>query len=264
MVDLTGVSELMAGAAPPHRERQPGERLRVDGARGQMDYTPPVRTKAIRRAGRHTARVKFLKRLIIAGVVLGGSTIAIAVAFDPFRHLPGSISLAGVGVSGTKITMESPKISGVQQGGGPYEIKAKAGIQDITKPSVMELVGVDAKVGMADLTTTHIRSDHGLYDGKADRMELGGNVRIANTSGYVLNMRSAAMDFRAGVFSSHERLSVDLRGGTVAADDMAISNSGHVIAFRGHIVSSFRPADDDSAAGGDSPLPKGTQAAAAR
>ena len=260
MVDLTGGSELMTGSAPAHRERLPGERPRASGARGQMDYTPPVRTKAIRRAGRHTARVKLFKRLIIAGVVLGGSTIAIVVAFDPFRHLPGSISLAGVGVSGTKITMDSPKISGVQQGGGPYEIKAKAGIQDITKPTVMELVGVDAKVGMADLTTTRIRSDHGLYDGKADRMELGGNVRIANTSGYVLNMKSASMDFRAGVFSSHERLSVDLQGGTVSADDMAISNNGHVIAFRGHIASSFQPADDPPVESSSSP--QGAQAAA--
>lgn len=209
-----------------------------------MDYTPLARVGAFKAAGRHTARVKFLRRAIVLGAVLCVSTVAIVAAFNPFHHLPGAVSIGGVGVSGTKITMDQPRISGVQQGGGPYEIKAKAGIQDITQPSIVELVGVDASVGMADATTTHILSSHGLYDSKADTMALDGSVKIANTSGYTLTMKSALMDFRAGVFSSHERLRVDLKGGAVSADDMAIGNNGHVIAFRGHISSTFDPPEE--------------------
>lgn len=212
-----------------------------------MDYTPPVRTKAIKAAGRHTARVKLLKRAIVLGSVLGVSAIAMVAAFNPFRHLPGSVSIAGVGMSGTKITLQAPKITGVQQGGGPYEIRASSGIQDITKPSIVELVGVDAHVGMADATTTSIRSAQGTYDSRADTMLLKGDVKIANTSGYTLNMQSALMDFRAGLFTSHERLRVDLKGGEVSADDMSISNNGHVIAFRGNVSSSFDPPEQDAA-----------------
>jgi len=52
------------------------------------------------------------------------------------------------------------------------------------------------------------------------------------------------MDFRAGVFSSHERLRVDLQGGDVQADDMTISNNGHVIVFRGNILSTFDPPEE--------------------
>lgn len=211
-----------------------------------MDYTPPPRLGAFKAAGRHTAHVKLLRRMIIIGSVVGVTVIALVAIFDPFRHLLHGISIEGVGVNGTRITMDAPKISGLQQGGGPYEIKAKAGIQDITKPSIIELVGVDAKVGMADQTTTHILSDSGLYNSSADTMALGGDVKIANTSGYTLNMKSALMDFRAGVLSSHERLRIDLKGGAVAADDMTISNNGHMIAFRGHIASTFDPPEDDT------------------
>ncbi len=222
-------------------------RARDNGARLGMDYTPPVRTAAYKAASRHTAHVRLLKRVIVLGTVLCVSLIGLVAFFNPFRHLPGSVSIGGVGVQGTRITMDSPKIAGVQQGGGPYEIKAKAGIQDITRPSVIELVGVDAKVGMADRTTTRIRSQNGVYDSKADTMVLKGEVRIANTSGYVFNLQSALMDFRGGVFTSHERLRIDLKGGEVSADDMAISNNGHVIAFRGHIASSFDPPEDEPA-----------------
>ncbi len=219
-------------------------RARLDGARRGMDYTPPERSGAFRAADRHTARVRLVKRLMILGSLLGVIGIALAAFCNPFRHLPSGVSLAGVGMSGTKITMDRPKISGVQQGGGPYEIKARAGLQDITTPSVMDLLGVDARIGMADATTTHITADHGLYDSKADMVSLDGSVTIANTSGYTLNLRSATMSFRGGLFTSHERLRVDLKGGEVAADDLAISNNGHVIAFRGHIASTFDPPDD--------------------
>lgn len=226
-----------------------GERLAYPDAqdrhsRAGMDYTPPVRTGAFKAAGRHTARVRLLKRAIIIGAIVGPTSIGIVAVFNPFRHLPGAISVSGVGVQGTKITMDNPKISGVQQGGGPYEIKAKSGIQDITKPSVMELVGVNAHVGMADKTSTHILSEHGIYDSKADTMVLAGDVKIANTSGYTFNMKSATMDFRQGQFLSHERLRVDLKGGMINADDLLISNNGHTITFRGHIASTFEAPDE--------------------
>ena len=244
MADLSSGGQV--ASVPPAAERdQIRARTRADGARQGMDYTPAVRTGAFKSADRHSARVRFLKRTMIIGSLLGVTGVVLVATVNPFRHLPGSVSLAGVGVNGTKITMELPKISGVQQGGGPYEVKAKAGIQDITKPSIMDLVGVDARVGMADATTTHITSEHGTYDSKADRMLLSGDVKIANTSGYTLNLQSALVDFRAGVLSSHERLRVDIQGGAVAADDMSISNDGHVINFTGNVASVFESGDDE-------------------
>lgn len=256
MVDVAEgarVGATRAGGAAPSRAREArsegalSKADRPEGARHGMDYTPPERTNAFRDAGRHTARVRLFKRAMILGSLLGTIGIALAALFNPFKHLPSGMSLAGVGMKGTTITMDRPKISGVQQGGGPYEIKARAGLQDITTPSVMELQGVDARVGMADATTTHILADHGVYNSKADVVSLDGAVRISNSSGYTLNLRSAEMSFKGGVLTSHERLRVDLRGGEVNADDLAISNNGHVVAFRGHIASTFEPPDEEPA-----------------
>jgi hypothetical protein len=52
------------------------------------------------------------------------------------------------------------------------------------------------------------------------------------------------MDFKAGIFTSEERMRVDLKGGDVIADAMKISDNGHKIAFRGHIESTFDPPDE--------------------
>ena len=140
--------------------------------------------------------------------------------------------------------MDLPKITGVQQGGGPYEIRAKTGIQDITQPSIMDLKGVDALIGMADGTTSHVISNDGTYNSRLDTMLLHGDVTVANTSGYTFNLQTALVDFKAGAFTSHERLRVDLKGGEVMADDMSISNNGHTIVFLGNISSTFDPPED--------------------
>ncbi len=216
----------------------PGQQRRATLGEG-MDHTPPQRHQAVRAAGRHTARVRFLRRTMLVGSVLGVSVIAIVVMFDPFHHLPLNFSVGSVGVEGTVVTMESPKISGLQPGGGAYAITARQGVQDITKPSIMELRDVDASVSMQDKTSSRITADHGLYDSKVDTMTLTGHARIKNTGGYDLLMQSAVMNFKTGIFSSRERLKVDVSGGTITADQLDVTDSGHKVTFEGGVTSLF-------------------------
>ena len=222
---------------------RPADQRRATLGEG-MDYTPPPRQDAVRAAGRHTARVRFLKRAMIVGSVLGISVIAIVVAFDPFHHLPHGFSVSSVGVEGTRVTMESPKISGLRPDGSAYAITARQGIQDITTPSIMELRGVDATVGMDDSSSSRITADSGVYNGKIDTMILTGHARIKNTSGYDLMMQSAVMNFKTGVFSSRERLKVDISGGDVSSNELDVTENGHKISFTGDVTSNFNPPDD--------------------
>lgn len=220
-------------------ENLPNQRRAALGS--GMDHTPPARDSAQRAAGRHTARVRFLRRAMIVGSVVGVSVIAIVALFDPFHHLPHGLSVSSVGVDGSIITMESPKISGLRPDGGSYAITARQGVQDITKPNVMELRGVDATLGMPDNTTSRITSDSGIYDSKIDIMTLRGHARIKNTSGYDLSMKSATMNFKTGIFSSRERLRVDIAGGFVSADALDVTDNGHRMTFSGNIDSTFNP-----------------------
>ena len=66
-----------------------------------------------RAAARHSRVVRFLRFAIPAGIVAIISTLLVATFFNPFRLIttfpidPGKISL-----SGTKIVMELPRLSG--------------------------------------------------------------------------------------------------------------------------------------------------------
>lgn len=225
----------------------PGQQRRAMLGEG-MDHTPRQRHQAVRAAGRHTARVRFLRRAMVLGSVLGVSVIAIVVAFDPFHHLPLGFSVGSVGLEGTVVTMESPKISGLRPDGSAYAVTARQGVQDITKPSIMELRDVDATVGMGDSTSSRITADRGVYDSKVDLMTLTGHARIKNTSGYDLVMQSAVMNFKTGIFSSRERLKVDVSGGTIASDKLDVTDNGHKVSFEGGVTSTFNAADGAAAA----------------
>lgn len=240
--------EIMSGVTQPN---SPGQQRRAALGEG-MDHTPPPRGDAVRDAERHSSRVRFMRRAIIAGCTIAISVIAIVAIFDPLHHLPHGISARDVGVTGTVVTMQSPKISGVRQDGGAYAIAAAEGIQDINKPNIMELHGLDVTMGMSDNTTSHITADTGIYDGSEDTMNLAGHARIKNSSGYDLLMQRAVMNFKTGVLSSNERLSVLVSGGTVAADRLEITDGGHKVSFTGHIDSLFTPPDQPGEASASS------------
>ena len=65
-------------------------------------------------------------------------------------------------ISGTKITMEAPKLSGFTRDQRWYELTAKAAAQDITKPDVVELQEIRAKIEMQDKSTINLSATDGL------------------------------------------------------------------------------------------------------
>ena len=77
--------------------------------------------------------------------------IAVSI-FNPFRMLMPKLPLdmGNLVVSGTKITMKSPHLSGYSADRRPYEVWAKTATQDVTDPDHVELKTLRAKVLMED------------------------------------------------------------------------------------------------------------------
>ncbi len=191
---------------------------------------------AFKAAGRHSVRVRFLRRAIVVVCVAAVSMVAIVALFDPFRRLPRNISIGQVRVEGTRITVELPKLAGFQKDGRPYEVMARAGVQDTTTPNTVELVGIDAKIGLNDASTLQVTAEHGTYDSLHDHMILDGSANIKNEVGYSILMKTAEMDFKTGALVSKDPVNVILKSGTVAADQMDIENDGK-ISFVGAVKS---------------------------
>src|SRR5215212_9740874 len=79
------------------------------------------RSRAFARASSHSRRVRFFKRAIPIGAVLGVAAIFAATWLNPFRAVEG-LTLGPVGISGTQVTMESPRLTGFRNDSRPYEV----------------------------------------------------------------------------------------------------------------------------------------------
>jgi lipopolysaccharide export system protein LptC len=211
-----------------------------------MDLGHSPRRGAFGAAGRHSARVRILRRAMIAGSIIAVAGVAIFATFDPFRRLPGNISIGQVKVEGTRITVESPKITGLQKNGRPYEVTARAGMQDTTIPNIVELLDIDAKIGLSDASTLQVTAARGMYDSSNDHLALDGSTRIMNNVGYTIFMKTAQINFKTGALISKDPVNVLLQGGRIAANHLDIENDDKV-SFEGDVRSTIEPGASENA-----------------
>jgi lipopolysaccharide export system protein LptC len=189
-------------------------------------------------AARHSRMVRVLRIAVPATVVLAMASIVAVSVFNPFRILLPKIpvDMSNLVVSGTKITMESPHLAGYSTDLRPYELWAKAAIQDLTDPDHMELKTLRAKVMMEDKSTVTMDARTGYYDSKQQMLDLRKDIFLQSSTGYEARMSQAYVDINKGTVTSDEHVDVKLLNGTLSADRLRIINSGEVVRFEGNVV----------------------------
>src|SRR5262245_8491532 len=117
-----------------------------DGDRG-FDEVRRDSAAVFRRAKRHSRRVRLLRTAIPVAAGLGVLALLIATWFNPLRSLAKlPVDMGGLVISGTKITMAQPKISGYTRDSRWYELSAQSAAQDITRPDFVELREIRARI----------------------------------------------------------------------------------------------------------------------
>ena len=200
-------------------------------------------------AARHSRMVRILRVAVPAAVVLAMAAIVGVSIFNPFRMLIPKlpIDMGNLVVSGTKITMESPHLSGYSTDQRPYELWAKAAIQDLTDPDHVELQTLRTKVLMEDRSTVTMDARTGYFDSKQQLLDLRKDIFLQSSTGYEAKLSQAFVDINKGTVTSDEHVDVKLLNGTLTADKLRIFNSGEVVRFEGNVVMNLDKLGDDNA-----------------
>ena len=190
------------------------------------------------KAARHSRMVRILRVAVPAAVALAMASIVAVSVFNPFRILLPKlpVEMGNLVVSGTKITMESPHLAGFSTDQRPYEMWAKAAVQDLTDPDHVELKTLRAKMMMEDKTTVTMDARTGYYDSKQGTLDLRKDVFVQSSTGYEARMSQAFVDLNKGTVTSDEHVDVKLLNGTLTADKLRIVNSGEIVRFEGNVV----------------------------
>ena len=189
-------------------------------------------------AARHSRMVRVLRIAVPGAVMLAMAGIVAVSIFNPFRLLLPKLplDLGNLVVSGTKITMESPHLSGYTPDQRPYELWAKTAIQDITDPDHVDLKKLRAKVLMEDQSTVTLDALNGLFDTKEQLLDLHKDIYMHTTTGYEAWLTQAFVDMGKGTVTSDEHVDVKWQDGTLSADKLRITGGGEVVRFEGHVV----------------------------
>jgi lipopolysaccharide export system protein LptC len=192
--------------------------------------------RAFRSARRHSRMVRFLRISVPLAVVIGAVVISLITIFNPFRMLAKlPININDLVISGTKVTMEKPRLAGFTKDARAYEFTAEAAAQDLTKPEIVELRKIHAKLQMEDRSMMEMSADTGTYNSKLDTLMLDNNILLTSSSGFTGRLSQALIDVRKGNVVSERPVELEMLQGTLNAKRLEIADSGDVVRFLGGV-----------------------------
>ncbi len=210
----------------------PGRLAMTQGGRANVSGA-----QVFARATRHSAQVRFLRRAIPVGVLIAVAGLLAVWLFDPFRQVFPNFSVQGVDLSSSQVVMEMPKLSGFKKDSRPYEVVAKSAIQDVSKPSVINLIEMDAHLVLGDGQAANLKAKKGVYDTQNETLDVKDDVKIKTTSGYDISLENASMKFKSGDISSDRPVSAKMNGGEINADSVEMIDNGKRVTFIGNVHS---------------------------
>jgi lipopolysaccharide export system protein LptC len=193
--------------------------------------------RVFRKARRHSRFVRFVRWAIPMAIVAAIGFSLLAAQFNPLRVLTAlPVDFDSLVVSGTKITMQAPRIAGFTKDARPYELTAHAAAQDVTKPDTIELQGVHGKTEMPDKAVFEVTADGGIYDSKGEVLTLRQNIIFKSTTGFEVRLSEAVVDVHTSNVVSEKPVRVIMQQGIINANRMEVVDSGASIRFGGGVT----------------------------
>lgn len=214
------------------------------------------------RAARHSTRVRWFRRLLplslgVALAVLTAIPFLSSLSLDLKLELP--FDIGQLSLSGTRLTMEEPKLSGFTDDRRGYSVNARTAEQDLTKPDVVDLTDIEARMELADKGWTTVVAKTGTMNVKSQFITLGGGVDLAMKGGYAGTLKDAEVDVKAGTIVTQKPVVFTYQDAKLVADTLTVTDRGEKALFVGNVQLDFVPstlsAGQNGAAGEAKPQP---------
>jgi lipopolysaccharide export system protein LptC len=137
--------------------------------------------------------------------------------------------------------MEAPRLGGFTNDRREYEVTAASASQDTKNPTIVEMKEISGRIDMEDKSKVTLTAVEGIYDTKADLLQLNQEILIVSTAGYQGRLTEAQIEVKKGRIVSEKPVQLKMPQGTLDANRMEVTETGAVIRFEGGVVLVLTP-----------------------
>ncbi len=237
-------------------------RARDDRAAGHGIVLAGDRTREFKRARTHSIVVRVLRwgcPLSAVGLAALYVTTMLDTAGYGKPATPPSISPT----LAKDFAMDNPRYEGFTKDGGSYVVTAKTALPDFKNPTQVQLNGIVGETLDARKSRTDFTAGHGLYDTKADQLDLTEGITVVTQSGMKAQLQIATMHTKAGTLYSYAPVRVEMPTGVITANKLNLNQKTRDIAFADSVVAHLvPPAKPETAGAAPAPVAKSKDMAA--
>ena len=143
----------------------------------------------------------------------------------------GDVQMAGVNVDG--LVMDNPRFVGTDAEQRPYQVTAASASQRGRVDRLVYLRDPKADILMKNSGWVAMAAQSGIYDKKAETVDLSGGVTLFYDRGYQFESQSARIDMRAGTAEGRQPVVGHGEGGHIEGEGFQLFDRGARIIFTG-------------------------------
>ena len=192
--------------------------------------TAADRARNFARARRHTRYVRAL-RFTLPGAAAGTIVLYCLMILETTGWVGSFPKLEMPRIIPDNLTMDNPNYEGFNKDGGKYVVRAKTAIQDLVNTDFVRLNDITGDMSDAKKSKTTLTAAKGLFNTKANQLDLTGGINIVAESGLKAKLSSATILTNDNIITSKEPVLVEMPSGTVRSNEMRILGKSREIAF---------------------------------
>jgi lipopolysaccharide export system protein LptC len=213
---------------------------------GSSHRTASARIAAMRAAARHTILVRVLRVFLPATAVFLVGAVVAAMVFDPRVQLAVQLDAESVGVSGSRIVMQRPRLTGYGDAADTaknrgYEVTAARAEQDVSKPNEVDLFELEGRMGLRADGWAEIAAQSGHMNNTTQLLDLYNEIEIKTDLGERARFTQGTVDFVKGEITSKEPVAIKFTQADLVANNMHLFGKGERVVFTGRVGLVLKP-----------------------
>jgi lipopolysaccharide export system protein LptC len=197
------------------------------------------------KAKRHSKHVSFMHILLPSLLVIFVAGILL-MTFAQRLILQLPFNIDGLVVSGSKISMLSPNLTGYMKDNRAYSVKADRAEQDLKTPTLVDLFNMHGVFDLENGGKATLKAVSGTMQSDKELISFKEGVTVETTSGHFAKTSEAFVNAKAGLITAPNAVYLKMPTGEMTAASMEIRDSGKYMLFERDVKGFFIPASSDN------------------